>query len=199
MLVGKPAQPLDRDLSVLVEVEDVLQRDDSLDERPRPPRVEIGGEFERIPQPFAPESNPVVLGRRGVTFDLVGGFAQRPEAIPIRSGPPFAPAAKSGRSGARGGSGACGRNGRRTLVPARVEGIEHRVTGGRTPRLQQGAYCGEGFAVCLGYIREAAVELLRLDVEIADGAERVSDPAEVVLKVRRRGREEIGEQRQGRP
>ena len=109
MLAGEPAEPLDRDLGVLVEAEDVLQRNDSLGERPRPPRVEIGEELQRIPEPLAPDSYPMVLGRRRVTLDLLGRLAKRRGSAP-RSGPapPPAPAARPGRSDAREPSAAGG-------------------------------------------------------------------------------------------
>ena len=48
-----------------------------------------------------------------------------------------------------------------------------------------------GFAVYLGYIREPPIELLQLNVEIADGAKRVGDPSEIVAKVVRRRREQV--------
>ena len=79
----------------------------------------------------------------------------------------------------------------------RVEGIEHRLSGSRALRLQQGAHCDQGFAVCLGYIREPSIELLQLNVEIADGAKRVANPSEIVAKLFRRRREKGSEQRQG--
>ena len=130
MLAGEPAEPLDRDLGVLVKAEDVLQRNDSLGERARPARVEIGEELERIPQPLAPDSYPVVLGRRRVALDLLGRLAKRAEALldQVRRHRPRRQRALAGATAASRAEEAA-EAADEELVSARVEGIEHRLSG----------------------------------------------------------------------
>ena len=76
---GEVAETRDRDVRVLVQPEDVLDRDEPPDQGLAPFRVERGEELERVAEALAADPEPVVVGRRRAGADPVALPANRPE------------------------------------------------------------------------------------------------------------------------
>src|SRR4029453_12549538 len=74
-------KPIDRDIRVLVETENVLKGNQTLGNTLRPFRVELGEELERIPQSLALDPHPVVVAGGRLGGDRLGGRVEGLEAI----------------------------------------------------------------------------------------------------------------------
>ena len=71
----------DGDVRVLMEPEDVLDRDEALHQWRDLLRVDLRQELQRIPQPLRPDPQAVIVGRRGALGDATAPLPDR--TVPI--------------------------------------------------------------------------------------------------------------------
>ena len=77
---GEAPETIDRDVCVLVQAEDVLDRDEPSDQRPCLARIEVCQEFQRVAETLAADPEPVVVGRGRAGTDPTAGLANGSEA-----------------------------------------------------------------------------------------------------------------------
>ncbi len=109
---GEVAQALDRDDGIVVLAEDVLERGQALDERPRLVRVQVGEKLERVAESLSPDAQAVVVvGRESRRRSDGRPSGKKRSAARIRSGAASRAPTTTARIHAADAHAARGRNG----------------------------------------------------------------------------------------